>query len=396
MLVRCCGLARGIPVRGPASQSLFPEGFNESRFVDMAVQHKVAGSAYAGLKSLGLSMTPANASRLKQTAMKARLIRELIVKGASAIIDAATAHGIPALILKGPASSKELYGNACVREYTDLDILVNLPDIGPTLPFMAALGYTPKDYREDSGSDDDRNAIIVQRSHHVVFWKNGSPFRVEMHDRAGWEKERFRRDDIDAVFGRALTLEESGYRFRAPCLADHAAIIVAHGTQHAWCLLHWLLDAAALFARPDYVSESKAVADHLRSLGMERQLALALSLVKRLYDVAPPLDIEAAAKWPDRLRGPREYAFRRLVAGGRDSARLSNIIAGNTSYSFPFLRTGKERLASFLELAKVPRRDIEAVSLPRSMFFVHLLLRPWFILSRRWKRLRGKKGQQDE
>lgn len=391
LLVRCCGVARGIPVWGPIAQSSLPVGFDEARFVDMAIQHKTAATAYAGLKMLGLRLEPEHASRLRRIAMKARLDRELIVREAGAIAEAAVRSGIEVAVLKGPASSKELYGDAYAREYIDLDILVNLPEIAPAIPFMAALGYAPEDYSPPAGDGIGENSL-VQRGHHVVFWKASSPSRVEMHDRAGWERERYGRDSIDAVFARAVRLEESGYGFPAPCLADHAAIIIAHGTQHAWCLLHWVLDAAALCTRSAEPAESRAAAEIVQSLGMERLAALAYLVAAKLYDIGPPPAYAASAVFLRGVRRSAEFAFRRLLAGGRDSAQLRNIIGLQSAYAFPLLKTPREKAGSIFGLLKIPPKDIEAVPLPRPLFFVHLLLRPWFVMSRRWRRWKLARG----
>ena len=95
LLVRCCGIARNIPKQFPPAQAQFPAGFDEGLFVRFAAQHKTAATAQTGLKRLGLALKPENAGKLRQFALQGRMLRELIVEGASAITEAAAKAGYP-------------------------------------------------------------------------------------------------------------------------------------------------------------------------------------------------------------------------------------------------------------------------------------------------------------
>lgn len=396
LLVRTCGSARSLPAQGASTQPQFPEGFDETSFIRLAMQHKTAATALSGLKKLGLSLQPDNAATLKRFALQTRMLRELIVEGASAITEAASKAGIPALVLKGPASSLQLYGDALTREYTDLDILVNLPTIDPALPFMTALGWEPDNYKPaDKAAAKEKagwgESKLIMRGHHVVFWKKGCPFRVELHDRSGWERELFARDSIDDVFARAERLEQDGRVFFAPALPDHAALIIAHGTQHAWALLHWLLDAAAIVAIPG-VETQRTVVARIRSLGMESQLKLACELARKLYPIELPPAFESAIIYQTSLGKSVAFAFARLQAGATDMSSFRNMIAYPFIYAAPLFKTARGKFSSFFILFKIPPQDAEALPLPRPFLFLHLFLRPFFVFSRRAQRYRERKG----
>ncbi len=389
LLVRSCGIARNLPVFGSPTQTTLPDGFDHDLFVKMAIQHKTEATALAGLRKMGIALKPAAASTLKAHAMRNRLVREFIVEDAHAVIQVLKNHGIPALVLKGLASSSELYGDPYIREYNDLDILVNLPDVGPVISLLAAHGWMTSDYRKADPAHG--GSSLVQRGHHVTFWKEGRPFRMEIHDRSGWEHELFRRDDIDAVFGRAIVVDTSFGGIPAPGLPDHAPLILAHGIQHAWCLLHWLLDAAALLALKDQ-SLHRSLAARSRSLDMQCQLKLTCDLVRRLYPIDLPPAIEASTLCLRGLDKAVDFAFAQLKTGGREISSIRNTLAFQCRYSFPLLRTARERAASLFKLIKIPQPDMEALPLPGSLTFLHIPLRPFFIASRRLKRRREKQA----
>jgi len=351
---------------------------------------------------MGLDLKPENTSKLKQFALQGRMLRELILEDAFAITQAASKAGIQVLVLKGPASSLQLYGDALTREYTDLDILVNLYTIEPALPFMSSLGWEAKDYHPTMKSSLATNKLIIQ-AHHVIFWKKGCPFRVELHNRAGWEREPFVRDSIDEVFARAVQLEQGGRAFFAPALPDHAVLIIAHGTTHAWVLLHWLLDAVAIITDPGLkqrrgrVIQSDTelycgIADRIRILDMQCQLKLAYELVKKLYLINLPLALESAIICQASLEKSVAFAFARLKTAASDIETLRNIFAYQFNYVYPFFKKDKDWFYSMLSMFKISMQDAEAFPLPRPLLFIHLLLRPFFALSRVMKRNHKRKA----
>jgi hypothetical protein len=50
--------------------------------------------------------------------------------------------GIEALVIKGPALSAQLYGDASIRGFTDLDVLVTAQKLSSCLPALKDAGYT--------------------------------------------------------------------------------------------------------------------------------------------------------------------------------------------------------------------------------------------------------------
>ena len=396
MLVRCCGIARNIPQKCELAFAQLSSDFDQGFFVHLAYQHKMAEAAQIGLKKLGLALQPENAGRLRQCVLKGRMLRELILEEAAAITNAANRAGMSVLVLKGPSSSLQLYGDALEREFTDLDLLVNLPTIDQALPFMAARGWEPGNDRP-AGDDALPPSVVIVRSHHVVFWKKGYPFRVELHDRTGWERELFVRDNIDGVFSRAVRLEQRGNVFFAPALPDHAVLIIAHGTQHAWALLHWLIDAAAIFNGADLNLERKielhnAIADRICSLDMQRQLKLAYKLARMFFIVDLTPALESAVMGQASLDKSLAFALARLQAGAADMSTFRNMIAFRLAYAPPLFPRAKGKMLSAFMLFRIPPKDAEALPLPRPLFFIHFFLRPFFVLSRRVKRYRERKA----
>ncbi|HQJ23579.1 MAG TPA: nucleotidyltransferase family protein [Rectinema sp.] len=382
LLVRACGLARGLPVKGPAEQSEFPSGFDQALFVSMAIQHKVAGTAYSGLKKLGLgdSLVLEQSARLKQHAAQGQFIRAQIMEEAYAISSALAAQGIPALVIKGAASSIQFYGDPFVREYDDLDMLVNLPEIEPLVPILAQLGWTQIDKFLQKSSKYPKSKLI-KRWHHGIFWNEEHNLRLEVHDRTGWQEESFHIDDIDTIFTRSVQLNNGQYKFVSLHPTDQALLALVHGTKHAWCLLHWLLDMAhILYTSSD--EEVCAISSKVQALDMEAQLELAANVVTALCPIELPTAIASIVTHEKNIRKSTDFALKRLEVGGTDVASIRNSLVFFTCYSFPFLHGPKQKLRSAVSVVKILPQDAEALPLPRHLLFLHLFLRPFFSVSR--------------
>jgi len=386
VLARSCGAARNFPLYPSEKYCNSTDQFVAMRFVDLAIQHKATLTALLGLRKLDIPLESAAAKRLKTAALSAKLQRESMLPSACTILERLKAYGVPALILKGPAISLQLYGDPFAREYTDIDILANLSDLDRVIPLMEELGWIAKDYRP-GGRSTAANSVLVQQEHHVVFWRKGSVFRVELHDRSSWGRELFRRDDIDSIFRHAELLNTAEGTFLAPSIADHALLILAHGTKHAWCKLQWALDAAALLSLENEALYT-TLASRVMALDMGRQLKLICELIPRLYPIKISKILEATFLDERGLDKSVDFAYAQLRSGGKDMGSMANVLAFQAVYALPLLRSPRDKIASILQLAKVPRKDMEALPLPRPLRFIHLLMRPFFIVSRRIGKIR--------
>jgi hypothetical protein len=168
--------------------------------------------------------------------------------------------------------------------------------------------------------------------------------------------------------------------------------MIAHGTQHAWCLLHWLLDLAVVLERNDEVM-LRVLSGQIQTLGMERQLKLACAVVQSVYPVKIPEPLQDVIRQEKaHLAIPMRFALARLKTGGRDHATVGNVLLHSAVF-MPSLTKGlirKTRLiiGPFL----TPQMDVEALPLPKPLQFLYLPLRPFFVFTRR---LRKRFGYRD-
>lgn len=288
--------------------------------------------------------------------------------------------GIQAMVVKGPASSIQLYGNATARGFTDLDILVDTDDLSEITPILEKCGYQLK-----GGSFATTNRRFVQKAHHLVFHRDDTPFRLEIHDQLFGQKLDSNHT-TKKLFGRMTVLSWSDVGLPTLSMADQAMFMIDHGTRHGWILLHWLADVAAVLSiqNPELHDE---LADKLIASKRSRQFSLAYALCKTVFPIALPHQYEPIlTSCHARHVYQLSYSRDQLALGIHAKQSGTSIMAFTYLYQLPMARSTNEKLDIALRLWKIAPLDMQALPVPDWLVPIHVLLRPIFVLRRRLAR----------
>jgi hypothetical protein len=369
--------------------------------VHSALQHKVVGRLSSGLKKAGVPgdhplLKALALQNLTQRAMRIRML--LLWPELRAGFER---RGVKVLVLKGPASSVQLYGDPLVREGTDLDILVDTNDLGLIAGIMgemgfsieapfkpAAEGWKPKPRAKRPAAAKR----LEELPHHTVFWKKSEPFRIECHSPQSQDAAGFTEAVMREFIGRSVEAAsgpESSYPWscRTLSLVDQSLFIIAHGTQHAWCTLHWLLDLAAVFEKDDtrfHEDLAREIVNH----GMERKLKLAALVYRSVFGRAVPAPLaQIAAREHAHLGVALRYALDALGNGGSKHGSFLNQLRFMFLYAPSFAKSFPERLSMVIEPLLPNEQDRDLVPLPEDLSFLLIPLRPWIVLYKKGRRM---------
>ena len=156
------------------------------------------------------------------------------------LIDRFSAQNIGVLVVKGPALTMQAYGDAALRKYGDLDLLVRQADIARATSVMMDAGYEPH---------IPLSAIAAGKiPGQYMFRQREAKLLVELHnDRT--MRYYPRPLLIDELFARKMNVSMDGHNVPTPCVEDHLVLICIHGAKHFWERLQWIADVAALVSR---------------------------------------------------------------------------------------------------------------------------------------------------
>ena len=198
-------------------------------------------------------------------------------------------RGLEVLPYKGPVLAERLYGNAAMRQFSDLDLLIRSGDLPAIKEALAELGYEPGLRLEKAAERD-----YLKSGYEYTF--DGARGRNLLEIK--WQVlPRFYSIafDVNEFFQRASVVSIEGQRLRTLCDQDLMLVLCVHAAKHAWKQISWLCEIVQL-AR-SHAIDWPALKAKSKSLGITRIVAVTFLLAHKLLGAAlpPQLEIEEAA-----------------------------------------------------------------------------------------------------
>jgi hypothetical protein len=353
---------------------------------NLALHHKVIRDVYRNLDIIDdVHFSVQVRAALQRAYLLEQSAKQMLSRQWRLLSPILSGHGVRCMVVKGPASSLQLYGDANARGFTDLDILVDAPDLSMVVPLVEQAGYRLKTAEVQPLPPATWSKNLIQRTHHLVFVSAVSPFRLEVHNEL-FEYSVDEGMESSALFDRHETLLWDTVALPTLSLVDHALFILDHGTHHGWIVLHWLVDVAALLDRddPDF---HRALATKLVETGRVKQFALAWRLCRSLFPVELPQAYEAIiAGCRAKLRYQMAFSQRQLASEGGSASSFGSIMRFTYCYRLPLARSSRERSSIATQLWKIAPQDLADLPLPAWLLPLHLLLRPFLVIRRRISR----------
>lgn len=194
--------------------------------------------------------------------------------------------GVPALVLKGPALSLQAYGDATVRQYGDIDILVRHDHVFRATQTMIEAGFDAYVPTEAIASGKIPGEYFFSRPNTKVV--------IEVHTERTLRYFPHRLF-VEDLFARSVKLECEGRVVTTLCLEDALVAMCTHGAKHLWERLMWIADVAAMVTRQQTL-DWDAARDVAGKIGAQRIVNTGLLLALDLLSLKLPPHVEDAAR----------------------------------------------------------------------------------------------------
>jgi Uncharacterised nucleotidyltransferase len=303
----------------------------------------------------------ARANALRCLSLTAELIK---------IVDLLRAAGVQAMPYKGPVLAVDAYGDVTLREFEDLDIIVQQRDMAKVDEIVKSLGYRPNhSWTFASGA----NSAVVPGEYDYRDEKRG--MIVEFHTE--FTLRHFPvRPDLSQMSKQLVSVTISGHEIPTFCPEDMLVLLCVHGSKDFWERISWIADVAE-FVRSHPRLDWDAALRQAEGLRAGRMVNLGLALASRMLGAALPPEIVARVSGdsvaqvvasaiaqrhlireaPERGASERFRYRRRMIAGGLAGWRYS------------------------MRLTTQPAdEDSAAMRLPRALAPLYVLLRPFRLL----------------
>lgn len=347
---------------------------NWDEVVSLAVRHGVGGIFCRVMHKVDWSTIPVNIKdrlqkmRTRTTVASLGQIAELARLG-----KLFAESGIAVIPLKGVALSQELYGDPCVRNSGDIDILVPPGCTEKAEELLIQAGYSHALGFHAMGEKQKRH--IMRTFHHHEYVNDTKGVLVELH----WRSYLWSEDQVARLWksSAAMTWLDAGLSRLGR--EENILFLADHGARHGWVCLKWLSDLAMLMENePEGVWLS--LYDSAANLDLQRILCQTAVLLEWFYGIEPPgrfMKLIAADAAIDKLA---IFGASQLLASKERIARQQKRGAG-TRMAMRIKRLKPATSPSLLlRSVLVTHSDFVAWKLPDSLFWLYLLLRPflWF------------------
>lgn len=330
-----------------------------------ALAHGTAGTLCDHILALPEADTPADI-RAAATAHVAFLrqalndgllqLRDLLAAFAEASI-----HAVP---FKGPALAHLAFPDPALRRFTDLDILIDEPDIAAAMGVLEQRGYVSQNHG-------------LRPRHMRAYWRyNGqdvlsAPNRLPIEPHWAFAQRTLAvRLDMRAMLDRArplpMPLADGELIARGLCPEDALIAACLHGAKDEWTSLRAIVDVVAILDKFPALNWD-SVLRHARQGGIQRILLLGLALATKQFSTPLPTPIP-----PLIAADPAIASLTTRVATNLAAPAATRSIFELSSFRWHMRERHADRLAYAARTICTPRtQHFRALDLPDRLGFLY-------------------------
>lgn len=279
-----------------------------TRFLALVERHRIAPLAFEGVTHARERFPADVVHALRAAAMRDRGHVLGLVGVLATVTNLLSAAGIATLSLKGPTLSMLVYGDACLRQCKDLDVLIARDDVPRALAILTAADFRLVSPAGIDPSDrSDRLALWMRLAKDVTLVHQPTGGLVELHWRLNQNPhllgDSVRRSRQPVAIG-PIDAETLAPR-------DLLLYLCVHGAEHFWFRLKWLADVHAMLAdrAPQAITDFY---DDARACGLGTPAGQMLLILEQIYGLPLPAEARSTALQSWRVRAVTRLALKTL------------------------------------------------------------------------------------
>ena len=281
--------------------------------------------------------------------------------------------GIKAISLKGPVLSQILYGDVTVRDFSDIDILVDKKDIIKTREFLISRDYVP----QFDLINDQQDYYINSHYYYLNFFRTDHKVIVDLHWATSDSNYSFSRG-MEYYSRKLENIDFFNKQISVLRKEDLLLLLCIHGCKHQWVELKWVCDIAELVESKDDM-DFKYLIEESRALNCTKMFHFALQSANQIYDCVRDSYMNEILKYMKSYGHRKEQAYG-MIFSRRN--KKNNKFKG--LFFFPKLMDNKkDRFLYFYNNYVCPTPiELSMISVGGRLFFVYYFLRVLRIIFR--------------
>jgi len=331
-----------------------------------ARRHGVLQLLYFQLQQCAADLIPPDQLQRLQKYFQENSARNVVLAAElRRLIELLESKGIEAVPYKGPVLALFAYGNLTLRRFVDLDVLVRREQANGAIDLLLTDGY-----EFSKPLSLSQRELLLRTQHNLQLRRDMGQLIVELHSEVASNlfASSVQADDLWSSLSE-IKLNQTNIKTLA--VEDLIFSLCVHGSRHLWERLLWICDIGWIVARHQ-VNWSKLL-DRARSTQSERMFLLGLYLSGNLLGVRFPELVHKEFENDVALEGLATGLLKALFGRAEHvSATRGEIFRFNWQ-----IRKEWSARARYLRYALNPTdRDVDAMTLPRALWFGYYVTRP--------------------
>ena len=343
---------------------------DQQRLTSLAIRHGVLPLVYKTLKSLNAERSMINAEILSELkAQYQKIVQQNVLMSAELIriMNLLKENSIEAFAFKGPTLSQMAYGDITLRQYTDLDILLDEDDA-----FKAGKLMSENGHKAILPLAILRNKTCLNTAKDFSFISTPIGVHTELHWRLFEKKYNIsllsctvdKKCQTIKINNREIETLQTGLLLVYLCL---------HGAKHAFERIEWICDIDRLIRSSDVNwEEAVSIANQSHS---KRSFYLGLSLAQHLFHTTLPSDITQGID-SDDIKTLHIMTEKQMSEKDNDRSDFKRN-KDTFFYQAKLFDQKSDMLRFYLStFFKISTTDCQTFTLPENLKFLYIILRP--------------------
>ncbi|HFD14229.1 MAG TPA: hypothetical protein ENJ34_02895 [Epsilonproteobacteria bacterium] len=342
---------------------------NNQSLITVASQHGILPVVYKSIKKQCPTQNIQHwQSAYQQIAHRNMLMTSELIK----IIHLLQKNNIQALSFKGPTLSQSTYGDITLRQYGDIDILIQEKDRSRMVLLMKKHGYIPEIALKKETEETFFHCVNVLGFHHPR-----AMVHVEIHwallstnYAITWDEATLWTQTSQCTIGQ----------YALPTLTPEALLLYlcTHSAKHLFERLEWICDIERSIRAHKTLNWEYLLLE-AEKMGIRRILFLSLSLTQELFALKLPHDVEKLYT-QDAIVTKLTQKIIRMHFCDISSKEKS-------PHSFFLLLAMRENVSDKLRftyraLFSPKYDDFVFIQLPKKLSFLYLFIRPYRLIKK--------------
>ena len=388
-LLRCCArtylddeVLRNI-------DSLLSQDLDWTSFVQVVMQQSIVPLVSKNLQRLKSTVIPEQIlNYLKNYSYQVAIQNTVFAKELFKIVEVLQKNGIPVLSFKGPALATSAYGNLGLRQFCDLDVLVDPKKFLDSFDVLVSQGYQPT-YQWEFLNRDFEISLRGSKSEYSLA---NEVVCIDLHQHLTVERFLSSKFCFEELWERRQSISICGYQVDGFGDEDLLLYLCIHGSKDCWKNLKLICDVAEFIRSHPYLNWD-SVLRRSEEMHCLRMLLLGLCLSQSVLGAKIPDIARQSIQNNAEVQGLATEFSENLFVLDLELGRQYS--AKKFFIHLKLTETFKDRIGCYLDVLRpiqanfflklIPTlKDKEFLEIPQSLYFLYYAIRPIRLILRQF------------